>query len=644
MTIEQYPGIREMMENFPFFVALYGPDLTVRWANKKARNISTGHFHASDNNRCYHLWGLKKECTDCPARKVINHGITADFEITPPCSPGSPDGHGAWQLYLLPVNGPDNRPKAILETGCDITRLRHTEKKLNINRARLNDAQRLAHIGHWELTPKDGNLFWSEEIYRIFEIDPDAFGASYEAFLEATHPDDREMVNQAYTRSLETRTPYSIEHRLLMDDGRVKYVQERCKTDYAPDGSPIKSIGTVQDITENKKIEAENKQLQEKILQTRKMESVGRLAGGIAHDFNNMLFVILGQLELIMNNMDMDDDLFASLEEIQKAARRSSDLTRQLLAFSRQQPVAPRVINLNSVIEDMLKMLSRLIGDDIDLVWLPSREPDKIKLDPSQVDQILANLCINARDAISGHGKITIETGKAVLDENDCRYRPGFLPGEFVVLAVSDNGCGMDEQTINRLFEPFFTTKKADKGTGLGLATTYGIVKQNKGFINVYSEPGKGTTFRIYFSVYKGCDAPPLPAAETEQRYRGNETILLVEDEPMILKFCKKILRNLGYRVFCANSPDQAMDLARIHGKDISLLITDVIMARMNGRDLSQLLTRDFPGMKTLYISGYTANVIVHHGILEQGIMFLQKPFSTSQLAKKVRQALSNPN
>ncbi len=639
-----HPTIQELLENFPFFVALYGPDYKIRWANKIARELSKPFLNDLNNVNCYEIWGLAAPCEGCPAKNVLDIRQTSDIELSGHSQPEWPKENGTWQLNLVPVIGPNNRPEAILETACNITLMKQTETDLKESQSRLSDAQRLAHIGHWELTPETGDLFWSEEIFRIFEIDPTSFDASYEAFLNATHPDDRKTVHQAFTRSLETKRPYSIEHRLLMDDGRIKHVQERCKTDYDSQGSPVKSIGTVQDITENKKIEAENKQLQEKIQQAQKMESVGRLAGGVAHDFNNMLCVILGHLDLIMDDMEDCDPLFSPLEEIQNAAQRSSDLTRQLLAFARQQPIAPRILDLNHVIENMLKMLYRLIGEDIDLIWIPGQTPGKIKLDPSQVDQILANLCINARDAIATNGKITIETHRACLDEASCRHRPDFFPGEFVILAISDNGCGMDKKTIARLFEPFFTTKKADKGTGLGLATTYGIVKQNKGFINVYSEPGTGTTFKIYFPVYRGDETALLPETPEQSISGGNETILLVEDEVMILKFCSKMLQKLGYQVFAANSPSQALDLAKSHGKSLDLLITDVIMAQMSGRDLAETLTRNFPNLKTLYISGYTANVIAHHGILEEGIMFLQKPFSTSQLAHKVREALGALN
>lgn len=639
MTKINHTDINSLLDEFPLFAARYDRDYRVIWTNRSARQFAAG----TGRERCYEIWGLDAPCPGCPLAKVIRTGKASDLTLPGPDQDNWPKENGHWKLRLMPVTCNDDQGVTILETASDITRFKETEKDLDVIRARLRDAQRLAKIGHWDLLPQTEELFWSEEIFSIFEVDPTTFKASYQAFLEATHPEDRDKVHKAYTDALENRQPYIIDHRLLMDDGRVKYVQERCQTEYDADGKPVKSIGTVQDITENKLIEAENKSLQEKIVHAQKMESVGRLAGGVAHDFNNMLFVILGNLDLVMAGVKKDDPDFHALQEIQNAAKRSADLTRQLLAFARQQPIAPKTMDLNEVIDNMIKMLTRLIGEDIELVWIPGEDLAKVKMDPTQIDQILVNLCVNARDAITDNGRITIETHMVSISEADCCQRPEFKPGEFVILEVSDNGCGMTKETQSRLFEPFFTTKKVEKGTGLGLATTYGIVKQNKGFINVYSEPGNGTTFRLYFSVYHGDDDGYTKEIKAEPVKGGNETILLVEDEIMILNFCAKILKKLGYRVLKAGSPDQALAIARQQGEAIDLLLTDVIMSQMSGKDLATVLTRNFPTLKTLYMSGYTANVIARHGILEDGIMFLQKPFSTEALAKKVREALADP-
>jgi len=636
-----------LMDRLPFFAAWYAPDYRLISTNTIAGKMAAGNRPKSSCStplHCYEIWGLKHPCTGCPMEEVMHTEKPADLTLPATGQCGWPSENGFWQIRLIPVRTRKGQI-TMLEIAWDITALKEAKADLEIFRSRLGDAEQLAHIGHWELYPRTGELFWSEEIYRIFEVDPACFGASYEAFLNATHPEDREKIDQAYTRSLKTRKPYSIDHRLRMKNGRTKYVQERCKTEYDAHGNPVKSIGTVQDITENKRIEAENKALQKKILHVQKMESIGRLAGGVAHDFNNMLFVILGNLELVMDGINENDPNYRELNEIQKAARRSSDLTRQLLAFARQQTISPKPLNLNNIIDDMIKMLIRLIGEDIELKWIPGKNIGRVMLDPSQVDQILVNLCVNSRDAITGAGRITIETHRVCIGKSECRQRPGFKPGEFVTLEVSDNGCGMDKAVQDCLFEPFFTTKKPNKGTGLGLATTYGIVKQNKGFINVYSEPGNGTTFRIYFSAYTGDDNNyQLPRNSGHAVKGGGETILLVEDEVMILNFCAKTLNQLGYRVLKADSPHQALSVADRHGSKIDLLLTDVIMTKMSGKELSGTLQLKFPSLKTLYMSGYTANVIAHHGILDKGVMFLQKPFSREALAQKIRETLSSPN
>ena len=393
------------------------------------------------------------------------------------------------------------------------------------------------------------------------------------------------------------------------------------------------------DITGRKRSEEEKAKLQQQLTQAQKMESVGRLAGGVAHDFNNMLGVILGHTEMALNRLDASQPLFATLQEINKAARRSADLTRQLLAFARKQTVAPKVLDLNETVGGMLTMLRRLIGEDIQLVWLPGKNLESVNMDPSQLDQILANLCVNARDAISDTGKITIETDKVAFDEAYCRAHLGFVPGEYVLLVVSDNGCGMDAEAKAHLFEPFFTTKEIGKGTGLGLATIYGIVKQNSGFINVYSELGQGTSCKIYLPRYAGkAQLPKGDAASSPAR--GNETILLVEDEPMILAMTTTMLELQGYKVLPAGSPGAAIRLAREHAGEIHLLMTDVVMPEMNGRDLAKNLLSLYPNIKRLFMSGYTANVIAHHGVLDPGVHFIQKPFSLTDLAAKIKEVL----
>ena len=394
------------------------------------------------------------------------------------------------------------------------------------------------------------------------------------------------------------------------------------------------------DITERKRVDKEREKLQAQLNQAQKMESVGRLAGGVAHDFNNMLGAILGYTELGMLGISPTDPIHGTLTDIQKAAQRSVNLTRQLLAFARKQTVAPKLLDLNETVEGTLKLLRQLIGENIDLAWLPGKDLGPVRMDPSQIEQLLANLCVNARDAIHDTGKINIETGTVTFDETYCAAHVGFVPGKYVLLAVSDDGCGMDAETLSHLFEPFFTTKEVGKGTGLGLATVYGIVKQNNGFIDAYSEPGLGTTFKIYLPRHATEAGRTTKMGAAQSAAIGHETILLVEDEPMILDITTKMLERQGYTVIAAATPGEAIRLAREHAGEIHLLMTDVVMPEMNGRNLAKNLLSLYPKLKRLFMSGYTADVIAHHGVLDEGVQFIQKPFSVQTLAARVRVVL----
>lgn len=406
--------------------------------------------------------------------------------------------------------------------------------------------------------------------------------------------------------------------------------------------SEYEVLTIVSDITYKIQSEIENKRLQAQLAQAQKIESIGRLAGGVAHDFNNMLQAIIGHSELALLDVEPNSSVHSNLIEIHKAAERSADLTRQLLAFARKQKVLPRVINLNETVESMIKLLKRLMGEDIDLKWLPGNELWQIKIDPSQIDQIMANLCVNARDAITGVGQVIIETENVTIESTPYLVQTQMEPGNYVKLVISDNGHGMSNDAKDHLFEPFFTTKGLGEGTGLGLATVYGIVKQNNGFINVYSELNQGTTFKIYFPQYSGVN--PISVTKTDQNdiQNGSETLLIVEDEPSILKMSTTMLSQLGYNVLFATNPTEAMNIAQEYSGEIHLLITDVIMPNQNGWDLSQRLHGDYPSMKCLFMSGYTSTVITSQGLLHESTNFIQKPFSLRSLGSKVREVLDS--
>jgi signal transduction histidine kinase/CheY-like chemotaxis protein len=395
------------------------------------------------------------------------------------------------------------------------------------------------------------------------------------------------------------------------------------------------------DITTRWQSEQEHSRLQAQLTQAQKIESIGRLAGGVAHDFNNILSVILGYTDMALQDVAPEEPLHADLLEIRNAVNRSSKLTRQLLAFARRQTMAPRVLDLNETVEEMLKMLRRLIGEDIDLIWLPGKHLHSVLMDPSQLDQILANLCVNARDAIANVGKVTIKTANVCLDEAYCVQHPGCSPGDYVLLSVGDDGCGMDRDTLANIFDPFFTTKDIGTGTGLGLSTVYGIVKQNKAYIDVTSEPGLGTCFMIYLPKHTDTADPVADTAKQEKSLvLGTETILLAEDEPANLEMYRKMLTGLGYTVLAAATPQEAIRLARDHAGTITLLLTDVVMPGMSGPDLAKIIRSDDRAVACLFMSGYTDTNIIAGGVLEPGIHLIQKPFSLEILAARIRKVI----
>ena len=397
-------------------------------------------------------------------------------------------------------------------------------------------------------------------------------------------------------------------------------------------GKIINYIGVKHDVTKQRILE-------EQLIQAQKMETVGRLAGGVAHDFNNMLGVILGYTELIMGTIDLHDPILKDLREIQKAAKRSADITRQLLAFSRKQVLEPKIVNLNPLIAEMEKMLGRLLGEDIDVLFIPAKDLWTIKADQGQINQIVANLGINARDAMPEGGKLTIETANVTINQTYCQDHAGFVPGRFVMLAVSDNGIGMDRETLSYIFEPFFTTKDKSRGTGLGLATVYGIIKQNNGFINVYSELGHGTTFKLYIPQCVEKEKKTEIAVEALKSLESG-TILLVEDDEMVRDLTRSLLDKIGYTVLVTETPNEALELCEKNEIDIHLLLTDVVMPQMSGKELKESIEAIKPEIKTLFMSGYTANVISHHGVLDKGMNFIQKPFTKDELARKVREVI----
>ncbi len=525
----------------------------------------------------------------------------------------------------------------------DITDRQQAQHELRKRQDMLERTERLARIGSWEMDVGTGAVTWSDEMFRIFGRAPAQGAPSLEEHAELLGSGDMERLSGVVRRAIEEGESYDLEIEVIRPDGTVRQCRARGFPERAPDGAVATLYGSVDDITERKRREEEERSLRAQLGQAQKMESVGRLAGGVAHDFNNMLAVILGHAELVRERLDEDSGLLDDLREIEGAAERSASLTKQLLAFAREQVADPRILDLNEKVEGLLKMLRRLIGEDTELVWRPVAEALPINMDPAQLDQVLINLVVNARDAIEGVGTITIETDRVDIDQEYAAEHAYAVPGDFTTLTVTDTGSGMDPNTLECVFEPFFTTKSTGEGTGLGLSTVFGVVQQNGGFVKAYSEVGEGSVFRVYLPRAEDSKGDGSARAhDTARASGGTETILIVEDQPAVLGLARKILDRLGYRTLLAETPMDALELARAHAGDIDLLITDVVMPEMNGRELAEKFTASYPDMAVLFMSGYPSGVIADRGILDAGTHFLQKPFTVKELGLRVRQALDN--
>ncbi len=553
------------------------------------------------------------------------------------------NGERLWVAWTnKPVRDENGQVVELLCIGNDQTDRKRAEEALRASEERFRLAMEATSDGLWDWDVSTGKVYYSPAYFKMLGYESGTLPSHLKTWLDLVHPEDRDAALNACQECIRHETPaFSVEFRMLAQDGSWRWVLGRGRAvQRDTNGRALRMVGTHMDITERKRAREEQEMLESQLLQAQKLESVGRLAGGVAHDFNNMLGVILGHTELAMESTDPEDARYADLVEIQKAAQRSAELTRQLLAFARRQTVSPKVLDLNEAVAGTLKMLQRIIGEDVQLTWLPAQDLWKVKMDPSQLDQILANLAVNARDAITGFGELAIETANVVLDDSHRGLMPQMVTGEFVLLSVGDTGAGMSTEILSNIFEPFFTTKEVGKGTGLGLATVYGIVRQNAGFIHVSSEPNKGTTFRIYLPRFLGEGAQHQPPASQVKPLGGRETVLIVEDEEAILNLGKAVLERLGYAVLSASSPRRAIEIAQDFDEAIHLLITDVVMPEMDGHELANSLTRIKPGLKCLYMSGYPAEVIADHGILEEGVRFIPKPFSVKELSETVRQVL----
>ena len=514
-------------------------------------------------------------------------------------------------------------------------RRRVAEQALIEMREHMRLALEAAGVGTWEADPLTGRTVWSDVMERLHGLAPGTFSGTFNDFIAAIHPSDRDRVREQIAASIQEHTERRLEYRVIWPDRSVHWLVAIGHTFYDGGDQPFRSAGICLDITIQKELEVQ-------LLQSQKMESVGNLAGGIAHDFNNLLTAISGYCQLLCERRGLQQSALRDLNEIRLAVDRAAALTNQLLAFSRRQVLAPRVVNLNEIVSNLAPMLRRLIEESIHFEFRLAEDAAPVNVDPNQLEQVLVNLTVNARDAMPQGGTLTVSTANVALDKGYAHAHMDVVPGRHVLLSVADTGHGIPPDVHDRLFEPFFTTKAKGRGTGLGLATVYGIVKQSGGHIVVESEPGAGAVFKLYFPVATASrQVQPARAPQPSGEVAGTETILVVEDDPRLRVLDERILKRYGYTVLVAPSASDAVRILTEHAAPIHVVVTDVIMPGESGRTVADWVSRHKPTTKLIYMSGYTDDAISRHGVLEPGAHFLQKPFSPEALARKIRETLS---
>ncbi|MDD3044263.1 MAG: response regulator [Candidatus Delongbacteria bacterium] len=563
---------------------------------------------------------LKSSLVDNPDRRFVNSILKKD------------GGSVTVEWHFSQMKNNDNSFLGLLCVGLDISERVEAEDQLKRSEELLKRTQSIANVGSWIFDRTTSELVWSDEVYKIFGIDKRRIKPDYEILANSITGDDRAVFEREFKAALNEGKPFDIIHSIKRKDGTQRTVHQKAEHEKDRKGNVLRTLGMIHDITDQKELE-------EQLRQSQKMEAIGLLAGGIAHDFNNLLMVILCNCDLMLAEMKKNDPHIDDIIEIKKSGQRAAELTKQLLAFSRKQVLQPQILDLNMIISDLEKMVRRLVGEKIDIVTKIRPNIDMVKADRGQVDQIIMNLVVNARDAMPKGGKIIIETMNVALDDNYIKKYSDIKPGNYVMLAVTDTGSGMSKETVDKIFEPFFTTKGIGKGTGLGLSTVYGIVRQSGGYIYCYSEPGKGTAFKIYLPVAEegiisGIDKNNLNALESH-----GETIVVIDDEKEIREVIARMLVQEGFEVLVAEKYEDVLNY--FEERKIDLLITDVIMPEMNGDEIGELILDKYPGTKMIFMSGYTESTIIDFSLLDKNKIYLQKPFSRQSLVQNVKEILN---
>jgi PAS domain S-box-containing protein len=578
-----------------------------------------------------HVWDLVHPDDREEMRRQVEAGLQGEsrqFEVRY-------NATGVGEICLLCNCNPireEGRVIGVLLVGRDITERKSSELKLRSSEMLLAETQRLAKLGSWEWDIRTNVVTWSDELYRLFGI-RHGTPIQFETFMDIVHPDDKDRVQKTVQHTMETNEPFAHNHRIITPEGETKLLYAMGHTVLDERGKALRLIGSAQDITEQSN-------LTEQLRQAQKMEAVGRLAGGVAHDFNNLLTVMDCHVQFLLQDLDESTPQRPDVEAIKKATENAAALTRQLLAFSRKQILQPKLINLNDSISGIESLLRRLLGETVNVVTRLDTNLGQMKADPGQIEQVLMNLAVNARDAMPGGGTLTIQTRSVTVSETQANLRPGLRSGLHALLAVSDSGEGIPDDVKPHIFEPFFTTKEVGQGTGLGLATVYGIVKQSGGVIDVVTARGKGTTFNLYFPLTPGENSEQAQQYSVSSGLSGTETILLVEDANALRAVATRILTSNGYNVLAAENGEAALRVFRKNQDKIDALLTDVVMPELGGRELAAIILADKPDIPILFMSGYTETSALGKLGTARGHGFIGKPFTPEGLLRQLREVL----